>query len=75
MTVELSETLQQELDQLAGERGLSTDQLAHYAIKAFVLQQRDLDAAIRRGDDDIASRRLLEHDEVVARIDRLLTAQ
>ena len=75
MTVQLTAALQQELDHLAAERGLSADELAVRAIEGFVADQRDLDAAMRRSDADIAAGRVFEHDEVVARIDRLLSAQ
>ncbi len=75
MTVELNAALQQELHHLAAERGISVDDLAQHAIESFVRQERDLSAAVQRGDEDIAAGRLLQHDNVVSRINRLLTAQ
>jgi predicted transcriptional regulator len=75
MMVELTPALQKELGHLAAERGLSVDDLAHYAIESFVLQERDLHAAVQRGEQDMAAGRLLQHDEVVSRINRLLAAQ
>ncbi len=75
MTVQLTAALQQELNNLAAERGLSADELALRALASFVADQRDFDAAIARSNADIAAGRVSEHDEVVARIDRLLSIQ
>ena len=72
MAVHLPPALERELQSLAAQSHTTPDELAQQALEGFVAYRRDLNDAVQRGDEDIAAGRILEHAEVVARIDRLL---
>ena len=72
MAVHLTPALEQELQELAAQSNITPDELAQHALEDFVAYRRDLNDAVKRGDEDIAAGRVLEHDEVIARINRLL---
>ena len=75
MAVHLTPALEQELQDLAAQSHITPDELAQHALEGFVAYRRDLNDAVRRGDEDIAAGRVIEHNEVVARIDRLLQSR
>jgi predicted transcriptional regulator len=72
MPVHLTPDLEQELQNLAAQSNSTADELAQRALEDFVAYRRDLNDAVKRGDEDITAGRVLDHDEVVARINRLL---
>lgn len=72
MTVHLTPALEQDLQDLAAQSNSTPDEIAQHALEDFVAYRRDLKEAVRRGDEDIAAGRVLEHDQVVARVERLL---
>ena len=75
MAIEITPALEQDLEHLAVEYRTSVGELAQRALEEFVACEGDLCAAAKRGDADIAAGRLLDHEEVVERIDRLLASR
>ena len=75
MAVQLTPALEHQLQQLAAQSDRTADQLAQQALESFVAYRQDLNDAVRRGNEDIAAGRLVEHEEVVARIERMLSSQ
>lgn len=75
MAVHLTPALEQELQDLAAQSNVTPDELAQHALEGFVAYRRDLNEAVKRGDEDIAAGRVLEHEEVVARINRRLQSR
>jgi predicted transcriptional regulator len=75
MALQLTPALEQQLQELASQSDLTADELAQRALESFVAYRRELNEAVRLGDEDIAAGRVLEHEEVVARIERLLAAR
>jgi predicted transcriptional regulator len=75
MTLQLTPALEQELEHLAAQSNSTADALAQRALEEFVAHRLDLNEAVKRGDEDIAAGRLLSHEEVFARIDRMLQDQ
>jgi predicted transcriptional regulator len=72
MPVQLKPELEERLQQLAERTCVSPDELVQEAVGRLLADEEDLEAAVQRGREDIAAGRLIEHDEVFARIDRLL---
>jgi predicted transcriptional regulator len=72
MAVQLTPDLEQELQSLAAQSNSTANALAQRALEDFVAYRKDLNEAVKRGDEDIAAGRVLEHHEVVERIERLL---
>jgi predicted transcriptional regulator len=75
MTVQLTPAQEERLQQLATLRSLTPDELAQEGIDRFLSYEEDLVAAVQRGREDIAAGRLLEPEEVFARIDRMLQSR
>ncbi len=75
MAVHLTPALEQELQNLAAQSHSTPDQLAQHALEDFVAYRRDLNDAVKRADEDIAAGRVLQHEEVVARINRLFESR
>ncbi len=74
MTVQLTPVQEARLQNLAARTALTPDELVRGTVDRFLDQEEDFLAAIKRGDEDIAAGRLIEHDEVVARIEKLLVS-
>ena len=72
MPVQLKPEQEERLQHLAERTSRTPDQLAQEVVERFLADEEDLEAAVQRGREDIAAGRLIEHDEVLARIDRLL---
>ena len=75
MTLELTPDLEQDLQHLAAQSNSTPDELAQHALEDFVAYRRDLSEAVKRADDDIAAGRVIPHEEVVDRIERLLQSK
>jgi predicted transcriptional regulator len=72
MAVHLTAALEQDLHHLAAESNSTADELAQRALEDFVAYRKDLNEAVRRGDADIAAGRVLDHEEVFARLNARL---
>ncbi len=72
MTLHLTAALEKDLQYLAAQSNSTPDELAQHALEDFVAYRRDLNEAVRRGNEDIAASRVLDHEEVVASIEQLL---
>jgi predicted transcriptional regulator len=72
MTVQLTPSQEQRLEHLAGQLAITPTELAREGLDRFLDREEEMLLAVKRGDEDIAAGRLLEHDEVVARIEKLL---
>ena len=75
MAVQLKPEQEERLKHLASQSGLTSDELLQQQLDRFLDYQDDLAMAVKRGDEDIAAGRVLEHDEVVARIYKLLRSR
>ncbi len=53
---------------------MTPDELAQAGFSQFLDAQEDAMALVRRGRADIAAGRLVDHDEVVGRIEKMLGA-
>jgi len=72
MPVQLKPEQEERLQHLAERTSVTPDELAQEVVERFLAFEEDLEAAVLRGREDIVAGRLIEHDEVFARIDRLL---
>jgi len=72
MTIQLSETQERKLAEISAANGVAVDELAGQAIDHFLAYRTDFEAAVREGRAAAARGELFEHEEVVARIERLL---
>ncbi|SEG05424.1 Predicted transcriptional regulator [Bryocella elongata] len=72
MSVALTPEQEQRLQHLAAQTSLSPDELAQRGVDRFLDQEEELLLAVKRGDEDIAAGRTVEHEVVVARIENLL---
>ena len=72
MVVQLKPGQEERLQHLASRSGLTPDELLQQQLDRFLDYQEDLAMAVRRGDEDIVAGRVVEHGEVVARIEKLL---
>ena len=72
MPVQLKPEQEERLQHLAERTSVTPDELAQEVVERFLAFEEDLEAAVLRGRGDIVAGRLIEHDEVFARIDRLL---
>ena len=72
MAVHLTPAQEQRLQHLAAETHRTPDELAQEGVDRFLAYEEDLHAAVKRGREDIVAGRLLEHEEVFARINKLL---
>jgi predicted transcriptional regulator len=70
MPLRLTPELEQRLAQLASQSRRTPEQLTEEALDLFLTEQEEIFAAIKEGDDDIAARRVLDHEEVVARFEK-----
>jgi predicted transcriptional regulator len=75
MAVQLKPEQEQRLQQPAAQSGLTVDELLQRQLDSFLDYQEDLTMAVKRGDEDVAAGRVVEHDAVVARIDKLLQSR
>jgi predicted transcriptional regulator len=73
--MQLKPEQEQRLQQLAAQSGLRVDELLPRQLDQFLDCQDDLAMAVKRGNEDIAAGRVVEHDEVVARIEKLLQSR
>jgi predicted transcriptional regulator len=75
MNVQLTPGQEARLQQLAALTTLTPDELAQEGMDRFLTYEEDLVATVQRGREDIAAGRLVEHDEVFARIDQMLRSR
>lgn len=75
MAVQLTPALEQRLHHLAAIQDRTPDDLAEQLIEQSVAYEEDILATIQRGRDDIAAGRILTHEEVVARIEKLFESK
>jgi predicted transcriptional regulator len=74
MAVQLKPEQEQELNAIAAQGGLSVDEHAQRAVEHYLLWHKDFVAAVKVGLAEADRGELLEHDEVVERIERLLAS-
>ncbi len=74
MTVQLTPEQEQRLQILADEMTMTPNELAQAGFSQFLDAQEYTMAMVRRGRADVAAGRLVEHDEVVGRIEKMLGA-
>ena len=74
MAVHLTPALEQRLEHLAAQTERSADELLQQGMEHFLAYEEDILATVKRGRDDIAGR-LLEHEEVFARVEKLLQSR
>jgi len=72
MAVHLTPEQEQRLQHLAAETHRTADELAQEGVDRFLAYEEDLHATVKRGREDIAAGRLVEHEEVFARVEQLL---
>jgi predicted transcriptional regulator len=72
MTVQLTPEQEQRLQHLAAAMTVTPDELAQAGLDRFLDYQEDVMLAVKRGREDIAAGRVVDHDEVFARIERML---
>lgn len=75
MTVHLTPVQEQRLQHLAAHAGRTADELVQEEMDRFLAYEEEMLRAVQRGDEDIAAGRVLEHAEVVARVERLFQNQ
>jgi predicted transcriptional regulator len=67
--------LDEALARLASNRGQSKPALVREALAEYVITAKAFEAAVEEGLADIREGRLVDHDEVVAEIERLLASK
>jgi predicted transcriptional regulator len=72
MTVQLTPEQEQRLQNLATEMTMTPDELAQTGLNQFLDYQEETLLVVKRGRADIAAGRVVDHDEVFARIERML---
>jgi predicted transcriptional regulator len=72
MAIQIRPEQEQRLNHLASRSGLTPDELLQQQLDRFLDYHEDLAMAVRRGDEDIAAGRVLDHEEVAGRIEMLL---
>lgn len=75
MSIHLTPIQEQRLQHLATYSGRTADELVQEEMDRFLAYEEEMLRAVQRGDEDIAAGRLLEHSEVVARVERLFQKQ
>jgi predicted transcriptional regulator len=74
MTVQLKPGQEERLNAIAAQGGLTADEHAQRAIEQYLLWHNDFVAAVRIGLDESERGELLEHAQVVERIERSLAS-
>ena len=74
MAVQLKPEQEQELGAIAAQGGLSVDEHAQRAVEQYLLWHKDFVAAVKAGLAEAERGELLEHGEVVERIERMLAS-
>lgn len=72
MEINLSAEKEARLQLLAGRSGKKTDQVVEEAVDRFLEYEEQFAAAVDKGRDSARRGDLLEHDQVVDRIERIL---
>jgi predicted transcriptional regulator len=72
MEVNLSPELQAKLDRIAAEQGRNSESLVHEAVERFVSYDEWFIRQIEDGLAQIERGEVLEHEEVAARIEKLI---
>lgn len=75
MPLHLTPELEQRLEQLAAQTDRTPEEIALEGMDRFLAYEEEILAAVKKGEEDIAAGRVLEHHEVVARINRLLNGR
>lgn len=71
MSIQLTPALEQDLEHLAAQSNTTVDDIAQSALEEFVAYRRDLNEAVRQGDEDLEAGKFFEDPEIVARMERL----
>jgi len=74
MAVQLKPGQEEQLQAIAAHSGLSADEHAQRAIERYLLWRDDFVAAVKVGVAEAERGELLEHEQVVERIERLLAS-
>ncbi len=72
MEVHFSPEREAQLSQIANFNGTAAEQLVKHAALRLVEEDAEIRAGIQRGIEQADRRELIDHDEVVARFERLL---
>ena len=72
MAVQLKSEQEQQLTEIAAQGGLSVDEHAQRAVEQYLLWRSDFVAAVKVGLAESERGQLVEHEQVVERIERLL---
>jgi len=75
MEVHFTPEQEAQLSAIANHAGIDTEQLVKDAALRLVEEDADFRAAVRRGIAQANRGELIEHDEVKARVKRLLTGE
>ena len=72
MAVHLTPAQEQRLKHLAAATHRSPDEIAQEGIDRFLAYEEDIAATVNRGRKDLEAGRLIDHEEVFARINTML---
>lgn len=75
MNVQLTPVQEERLRHLAARTALTPDKLVQESLDRLLDYEEELLLAVKRSDEDIAAGRVLEHEDVVARIETLLQSR
>ena len=74
MTVHLTPAQEEQLQTLATERGRTPDELAQEAVDRFLAYQAHHQAAVEEARSAVARGEVLEHEDVILRIQQRMRA-
>ena len=72
MSIRLGQPLESQLHAVAMRSGITLDEAAARAVQEYLLLQDDFDVALDEGLAAEEAGKLLDHSEVVARVNKLL---
>ncbi len=73
MEINLSPELQAKLDRMALQQGRDTESLVHEAVERLVGYDQWFVRQVEKGLAQVESGQVLEHEEVAARMEKLIT--
>jgi predicted transcriptional regulator len=73
MEIKLSPELQAKLDHIASQQGRDTESLVHEAVERLVGYDQWFIRQVEKGLAQVESGEVLEHEEVAARMEKLIT--
>ncbi len=71
MTIHLTPVQERRLESLAAYAGRTPDELVQAEMDRFLDEEEAMLLAVQRGNNDIAEGRVLKHEDVVSRIEKL----